>query len=67
MLGKGRGGLCKASTKEERRKRKAKRRERDQIKFSDLRFLLQVYLIVDLNYIITNIILFLVSCVGERP
>ena len=36
MLGKGRGGLYNASTKEERRKRKAKRRERDQIKFIDL-------------------------------
>ena len=31
-------GLYKAPTKEERRKQKAKRRERDQIKFIDLRF-----------------------------
>ena len=38
MLRKGHGGLYKASTKEERRKRKAKRRERNQIKFIDLRF-----------------------------
>ena len=30
--------LCKAPTKEERRKQKAKRRERDQIEFIDLRF-----------------------------
>ena len=37
MLGKGHGGLYNASTKEERRKQKAKR-ERDQIKFIDLRF-----------------------------
>ena len=37
MLRKGRGGLYNASTEEERRKRKAKRRERDQIKFIDLR------------------------------
>ena len=32
MLGKGHGGLSKAS-KKERRKRKAKRREREQITF----------------------------------
>ena len=38
MLRKGHGGLYKAPTKEERRKRKAKRGERDQIKFIDLRF-----------------------------
>ena len=38
MLGKGHGGLNKAPTKEERRKRKAKRAKRDQIKFIDLRF-----------------------------
>ena len=39
MLGKGHGGLCNASTKEEeRKKRKAKRRERDQSKFIDLGF-----------------------------
>ena len=38
MLRKGRGGLYKAPTKEETQKRKAKRRERDQIKFIDLRF-----------------------------
>ena len=39
MLGKGRGGVYNASTKEEEReKRKAKRRERDQIKFIDLGF-----------------------------
>ena len=31
-------GLYKDNTKEERRKGKAKRRERDQIKFIDLRF-----------------------------
>ena len=35
MLRKGHG-LYKAPAKEERRKRKAKRRERDQIKFIDL-------------------------------
>ena len=38
MLGKGHGGLYNASTKEEIRKRKAKRRERDQIKFIGLGF-----------------------------
>ena len=38
MLGRGHGGLCKAPTKEERIKRKAKRRGRDQIKFIDLGF-----------------------------
>ena len=38
MLRKGHGDLHKAPTKEERRKRNAKRRERDQIKFIDLRF-----------------------------
>ena len=38
MSRKGYGGLCKAPTKEERKKRTAKRRERDQIKFIDLRF-----------------------------
>ena len=38
MLGKGHGGLYKAPTKEERKKQKAKRRERDQVKFIDLRF-----------------------------
>ena len=37
MLGKGRGGLCKAPTKDERRKRKAKG-EGDKIKFINLRF-----------------------------
>ena len=37
MLGKGSDGLCKAPTKEERRKRKAKRREgSDQAKLIDL-------------------------------
>ena len=37
MLMKGHCGLCKAPTKkEEKRKRKAKRRERDQIKFINL-------------------------------
>ena len=38
MLGNGHGGLYNAPTKKERRKRKAKRRERDQIKFIDLGF-----------------------------
>ena len=38
MSRKGHGGLYKAPTKEERRKRTAKRRERDQIKFIGLRF-----------------------------
>ena len=38
MLGKGHGGLYKAPTQEERRKRKAKGREGDDIKFIDLRF-----------------------------
>ena len=38
MLGKGDGGLYKAPIKEERRKRQAKKRERDQIKFIDLKF-----------------------------
>ena len=38
MLSKSRGGLYYASTMEERRKRKAKRREIDPIKFIDLRF-----------------------------
>ena len=38
MLRNGHGGLYKAPTREERRKRKAKRRERDQIEFIDLRF-----------------------------
>ena len=38
MLGKGHDGLYKALTKEERRKRKAKSGERDQIKFIDLGF-----------------------------
>ena len=37
-VGEGYGGLYNASTKEERRKRKAKRRERDHIKFIDLGF-----------------------------
>ena len=37
-LGKGHAGLYKAPTEEERRKQKAKRRERDEIKFIDLRF-----------------------------
>ena len=32
-MGKGHGGLYNASTKEERRQRKATRREREQIKF----------------------------------
>ena len=41
MLRKGYGGLYKASTMEERRKQKAKRRERER---SD-----QVYLILDLR------------------
>ena len=36
--GKALGGLYNASTKEERRKQKTKRRERDQIKFIDLGF-----------------------------
>ena len=35
MLGKGHGGLYNASKKEERRKRKAKRRERSE-KFIDI-------------------------------
>ena len=38
MLGKGHGGLYNASTKGKRRKRKARRRERYQIKFIDLGF-----------------------------
>ena len=38
MSRKGYGGLYKAQTMEERRKRTAKRRERDKIKFIDLRF-----------------------------
>ena len=40
MLGKGHGGLYKAPTKEEKRKRRANRLrgERDQIEFIDLRF-----------------------------
>ena len=39
MLRNGHGGIYKAQKKKEgRRKRKAKRRERDQIKFIDLRF-----------------------------
>ena len=38
MLGKGHGGLYNDSTKEERRNQKAKRRERDQIRFIDLGF-----------------------------
>ena len=38
MLRYGHGGLYKAPTKEERRKRKAKRRERNQIKFIGLGF-----------------------------
>ena len=38
MLRKGCGGLYKAPTEEERRKRTPKRRERGQIKFIDLRF-----------------------------
>ena len=37
MLGKGYGGLYKAPTKEERRKKRL-RGERDQIKLVDLRF-----------------------------
>ena len=37
MLRKGDGGLYKAPTKEERRKRTAKWRERDQMQFIDLR------------------------------
>ena len=37
MLRKGHGSLCKTPTKEERRKRKAKRRERYKIKFIDIR------------------------------
>ena len=37
MLRKGYGGLYKAPTVEERRMRNAKRRERDQIKFIDIR------------------------------
>ena len=37
MLREDRGGLYKAPTKEERRERKAKRRERDKIKFVDRR------------------------------
>ena len=35
-VGKGHGGLYNAPIREERIKRKAKRRERDQIKFIDL-------------------------------
>ena len=38
MLRKCHGGLYQAPTMVERRKRKAKRRERDQMKFIDLRF-----------------------------
>ena len=38
VSGKGHGGLCKAPTMEEKRKREAKKRERDQIKFIDLIF-----------------------------
>ena len=38
MLRKGYGGLYNAPTKEERRKRRAERRESDQAKFIDLRF-----------------------------
>ena len=38
MLGKRHGGIYNASKKEERRKRKAKRRERDQVKLIDVRF-----------------------------
>ena len=38
MSGKGHGSLYKSSTMEERRKSKAKRRERDKIKFIDLGF-----------------------------
>ena len=38
MLRKGDGGLHIAQPKEERRKQKAKRRERDKIKLIDLRF-----------------------------
>ena len=38
MLEKDRGGLCKAPTKVERRKCKAKRRKRNPIKCIDLRF-----------------------------
>ena len=38
MLGKGHGGLYKASTKEERREGERLRGEGDQIKFIDLRF-----------------------------
>ena len=38
MLRKGHGGLYKAPTKEDMRKRKAQRRERDQIKVIDIRF-----------------------------
>ena len=38
MLRNGHGGLYKAPTKEERRKRKAKWKDRNQIKFIDLRF-----------------------------
>ena len=38
MLRKGHGDVYNVLKKEERRKRKAKRRERDQIAFIDLRF-----------------------------
>ena len=38
MLRKGHGGIYKAQTKEERKKREWLRGERDQIKFIDLRF-----------------------------
>ena len=47
MPRKGRDGLSKAPTKEERRKRKAKRREIDQIKFIDLIF--ERWLVVGLS------------------
>ena len=36
MLGNDHGGLYKAPTKEERKKRQTMKRERDQIKFIDL-------------------------------
>ena len=38
MLGKGHGGLYKASAKIDRKKRKDNKRERDQINLMDLRF-----------------------------
>ena len=57
-------------TKPQQRKKEESewlRVERDQIKFIDLRFLLQVYLILGLNCIITKIILFFSELCWEMP